>query len=127
MSKAAGCERVLVMLKEQVINLLDDLIQICPDESDLMLVRLYFQVQTGTEELMQDFIKWVYPWKRQIYEKDETFFRDNDHLFGSLPVDKVRKFKQKLQDGTFDAQDKETIWRYFQVFIKLIEQYNKYK
>lgn len=120
-------EKVLAQLLDQVLNLLDDLLSICPDEPDILLVRLFFQNQVDAQLLMDGFIKWVYPWKDHIKTHNEDFFEKNNHIFGPLPTDKVEYFKVKMKDGTFDAQDKEIIWEYFEVFIGLIEQYNKLK
>ena len=120
-------DKVLIKLKEQVLCLIDDLLVICPDESDILLVRIFFDTQVDAEKLMEGFVKWVYPWKGYIKNKNEEYFEKNDHIFGPLPADKVKYFKEKYKDGTFDNDDKETIWAYFQVFIKLVEKYEKLK
>lgn len=120
-------DKILNQLKEQVLNLLDDLLNICPNETDLLLVRVYFETQVEPQVLMDGFIQWVYPWKEQIMHKDEKFFEENDHIFGPLPKGKVDYLKEKMRDGTIDKSDKEIMWQYFQVFISLIEQYRKVK
>jgi hypothetical protein len=120
-------EKILQQLKDQVLNLLDDLISICPKESDILFVRLYFENSMDSQELMDGFIKWVLPWKKQILSNDETFFTQNDHIFGPIPANKIGHFKTKFLDGTFDKSDKKVIFSYFVVFISLIEQYNKLK
>lgn len=119
--------KILDQLREQVLNLLDDLLTICPNEPDILIVRLFFENQIDCEELMKGFIKWVYPWKEFIVKHDEKFFRENDHMFGPLPTDKVKYFKVKYEDGTLTREDKDIMWAYFEVFISLIEQYNKLK
>lgn len=119
--------KVLGQLRDQVLNLLDDLLCICPNEPDILLVRLFFENQVDPETLMKGFVKWVYPWNDYIKEHNEMYFEENEHIFGPLPPDKVQYFKIKMKDGTFDSEDKETIWEYFEVFISLIEQYNKLK
>ena len=119
--------KVLNQLQEQVLNLLDDLLSICPNEPDILLVRLFFESQVDPEMLMKGFITWVYPWKNYIKQHNERYFEENEHIFGPLPVDKVQYFKEKMKDGTFDEDDKEIIWEYFEVFISLVDQYNKLK
>ena len=120
-------DKVLGQLHKQVLNLLDDILAICPDESDILFVRLFFQNQIDSQYLMDEFVHWVYPWKKQILANDLSFFEENDHIFGPLPTDKVRHFKTKLKDGTFDESDIETIWAYFEVFVSLMDQYQKLK
>jgi len=119
--------KVLQQLHAQVLNLLDDLLSICPNEPDILLVRLYFENQVDPQTLMDGFIKWVLPWKDYIVRHDEKYFEENDHMFGPLPASKVEYFKVKMKDGTFDKDDKEAIWAYFDVFLSLMEQYNKVK
>ena len=120
-------EQIVKQLKKQVLNLLDDLLSICPNEPDILLVRLFFENQIDNERLMREFIKWIYPWKDYIINHDERYFWENKHIFGPLPSDKVVYFRKKLVDGTFDQSDKNVIWQYFEVFISLMEQYNKTK
>ncbi len=119
--------KVLGQLRDQVLNLLDDLLSICPNEPDILLVRLFFENQVDSETLMKGFVKWVYPWKNYIKNHNEKYFEENEHIFGPVPADKFQHFKVKMKDGTFDKDDKEIIWEYFEVFISLIEQYNKVK
>lgn len=117
-------DKVLKQLHQQVTNLIDDILTICPDERDLLSIRIFFNLYPEID-LMEGFIKWVYPWKEHIMEKNEDFFKKNTHVFGPLPADKVAHLKTKLYDGTFDEQDKEIMWKYFQVFIRLVEKYKK--
>ena len=121
------CTTVLNQLRDQVLNLLDDLLCICPNEPDILLMRLFFENHVDPITLMNGFITWVYPWKEYIKDRNEYYFEENDHIFGPLPMDKVDYFKTKMVDGTFDSSDKKIIWDYFQVFISLVEQYNKIK
>ena len=106
---------------------MDDLLVICPNEPDILLIRIYFDTQVAPEDLMNGFIKWVYPWKEYIKNRDEKYFTCNDHMFGPLPTSKVAYFKEKFTNGTFNDSDKKVLWDYFTVFISLIEKYNKMK
>ena len=120
-------DRILDQLRDQVLNLIDDLLAVCPNEADILLVRLFFENHVDPKVLMDGFITWVYPWKESIKAHDEKYFEDNEHIFGPLPADKVAHFKTKMKDGTFDEDDKDVIWSYFEVYISLIEQYIKVK
>jgi hypothetical protein len=125
MGSRARIDKVLGQLHSQVLNLLDDLLCICPDESDILLVRIFFENQVDQQLLMDGFVRWVYPWKDHILDHNEDFFNKNDHIFGPLPTDKVSYFKDKMNDGTFDEEDKKVIWEYFEVFVRLIDKYKK--
>lgn len=112
-------------LKKQVVNLLDDFLQIIPEDTDLLMIRIFFETSVNPNTIMEGFIQWVYPWKQQIKDRDEKYFQDNDNMFGPLPLDKVKKIRTMYNDGTFDEEDKEVIWNYFNVFIGLIEKFKK--
>jgi len=117
--------RVCEQLKIQVLNLIDDILIITPNEPDVILIRLFFENQVEPERLMNEFIKWVHPWKDFIKRRDEKFFQDNEHIFGPLPTDKLKYLKKRLNDGTLDPEDKDAIWKYFEVFISLMDKYKK--
>jgi hypothetical protein len=127
MASIRTCNKILEQLKGQVLNFLDDLLSICPNEPDILMVRLFFENQLDSETLMNGFNKWVLPWKSYIKAHDLRYFEDNERIFGPLPPDKIKHFKVKMTDGTFDEDDVKAIWAYFEVFISLIEQYNKVK
>jgi hypothetical protein len=120
-------QEITKQLQNQVLNLIDDLLIVCPNEMDILVVRLFFENQMLPEELMKGFIKWVYPWEQYIRNRDEQYFEKNEYIFGPLPTDKVAHFKRRLQDGTFTPEDKTVIWDYFQVFLDLMNEYNKVK
>ena len=111
-------------LKTQVLLLLEDLLNTCPD-ADIIAARFYFEHGLTSKKIMDGFIQYVYPWKDKIKRHDRTFFEQNDYIFGPLPIDKVAKFKVMLKDGTFDQSDIDTIWAYFDVFISLMDMYKK--
>ncbi len=118
-------DKILRQLQDQVLNLLDDLLIICPNEPDMLLIRLFFENQIDTEALMRGFNQWVYPWKKYIKDHNEEYFEKNNHIFGPVPSKKIQHFKTKFKDGTFNSEDKKVIWAYFEVFISLVEQYEK--
>ena len=117
---------ILKELKQQVLNLLDDLLEILSDESDIVIVRLFFENQLDPYLIMQGFERWVYPWKEEILERNEKFFADADNIFGPVPKEKLVKFKKMYHEGDLiNAEDKAVIWDYFEIYIKLIERYKK--
>lgn len=117
--------KINTQLKEQVLNLLNDLIQICPEEKDIIWLRLYFQIKSS-DEIMKGFNEWVYPWKKEILSKDEKFFTQNNTIFGPLPEEKVKHFKKLLcNQYIFNQDNKDILWEYFQLFINLIDKYKK--
>ena len=121
------CTNLCLELKDQLIRLLDDLIEICPNEPDILKIRFFFEHFTDSEKVMGEFVTWVLPWKTQIKNQDESYFDKNDHIFGPLPADKVQYFKKLYRSGILDNEDKKVIWDYLNVFIELSEKYRKLK
>jgi hypothetical protein len=119
-------DNILNALKEQVLNLLNDLMEIFPEETDIMLTRLFFETQADPQLVMDGFIKWVYPWKEQIINSNEEFFEKSERIFGPIPADKVIRFKKMWKENLLSDDDKKIVWSYFNVYIKCIERYKKY-
>jgi hypothetical protein len=116
-------EQLERQLKTQVLNLVDDLIEICPDDYEIVLIKGFLDQMVDEEELMKSFIEHVIPWKNEIQNRDEDFFKNNEHVFGLLPEAKVKHFKNLWVTNFFDNDDKRVIWDYFTVYIKLATQH----
>lgn len=112
-------------LKEQILNLIDDLIEILPKEQDILLARIFFEFQDD-EKIMKGFQKFVLPQRKYIEEKDERYFTENDYIFGDLPKDKVKHFKYLYEkENVLSTEDKNVIWQYFQLFLNICDNYKK--
>jgi hypothetical protein len=118
-------EKTLQALKAQVLNLLNDLMEIFPDENDILLTRLFFETQADPQIIMDGFIKWVYPWKKKILEKNEEFFDRAERIFGPIDPGKIKRFKIMWKNGELSDDEKVIVWKYFEVYIKLIDKYLK--
>ena len=69
------------------------------------------------------FLVHVYVYKKQILEKDESFFLDNDYN-DIVKKDKGIIFMNSLKQywNILGESNKNNIWLYFQVLIKLCEK-----
>ena len=66
------------------------------------------------------------PLQDMVKRRDEDFILNHNILFEKFDehkTSKVNYFKNMWTSGTLDARDKETIWRWFQVFIYLGNKY----
>ena|SRR3989304_8370085 len=118
-------EVLITQFKKQILNLINDLQEVFPEETDLLLINLFLDTAIDPKELIDGFEVWVYPWKPQIVKRDDKFFKENDHCFGPLPKNKVDKIRNMWFNGSFDESDKNTLWNYFEIYIKIIEKYKK--
>jgi len=104
------------MLKEQVINLLEDMYTVLPQEKNILLAKAALDLTPSTF-LINKFISHVYPHKNKIEDRDRDFFK-SDFNFGSF------KYLQTIlshKDLTDD--DINIIWSYWDSFISIMEQY----
>ena len=117
---------LLVLLKNQLINFLDELIDSFPRESDFVIFRIFLSNQIPIEEVMNYIANTLLPLQDMIKTKDDNFFLNNNILFGDFNSDKMRKvnhFKELWQSTEIDKEDRNVIWRWFSSFINIASKY----
>jgi hypothetical protein len=102
---------------------LDELQQILPEEKDIIIFKSQVDVtiMINPNKILQSFIKYAYPYKQHIMEKNESFFLGNgvsvkqDYISDAIHLTEL--WKTKLSDA-----NKEVVWKYFQVMIIIAEK-----
>lgn len=121
--------KILQDFKEQMKLLLDDLIEVFPQEGDLVVLRVFLVDQLSIQEVMYNFIVHILgKWKEKVKKRDATFFLENDDPFGSMPAgaqNKVGHFRRMWLSPNLDKEDRNMIWEYFDVFLRLADQYKR--
>lgn len=121
-------DKIIVQFKNHLIEFLDELIEQFPSETGFVLGRLFLKDQIPPERIMHVFIKDVLPHKQRIADRDQDFFlKHTPSLFNGLDPSNVNHFSQLWRSNQLDAGDREAIWRWFDVFVMLVEQYQKKK
>lgn len=120
MAKTSSAAR---QLKEQLINFIDDITEICPNDYHLPIIRAVVYTSFEANEIADSFVEHVLPFEKHIKARNVDFFEKNDHIFGPLPQDKVEHFRTLWFSGHFDINDKTVIWDYFSVFIDLCKKH----
>ncbi len=108
-----------------IIGFLDELMKILPEEKNIKV----FKSQLSTVEFLDEkkiiksFIQYGYPYKKQILEKDSSFFLkegnvkiEGDYMSEALQL--KRLWQTKLSDD-----NKEVVWKYFKVLVLICEKY----
>lgn len=117
------------LLHSELLNFADRLEDMLDDHNistdDLTYVRFYI-VNMTPYQAMQHVIEQILPWKKQIELHDETFFYRNKRIFGKLPDNKVNYFSDVLTK-TFNQEDKNEVWQFFDAFVAMAEEYKKNK
>ena len=130
----------LQRFNSQLENLLNDLIRIFPENKNIKVYREKFLLakSANPQLILLVFLKYVYPYKQQVQDKNEQFFL-SDHLTNEISNNEdVKKDSEsdseyiitqalgikKLWTRMSDEQ-KETLWKYFKVLMVLCERYVK--
>lgn len=118
---------ILRTFKNNLISFLDELIQLFPNDANLVIVRIAVKDNIGitTDKIMEYFISYVLPLKQKILSKEDSFFTEGKSLFGMLPDDKANIIKNAWLYGNLDQTDKDCIWDWAKAFVTIAERYQK--
>ena len=108
-------------------NLINDLILVFPDYNTLLIFKEKFLLLKSSNPriIMTYFKNTVFQYKEQINNKDNKFFLDKDYdedvdiESRQWALDEVLNLKVLWKNLTED--NKDTVWFYFQILIKLCE------
>lgn len=115
---------VLMLFKEKLAAFIDALIELLPNEGDLILLKIMFQTQIPLEQAMQIFSARIMPYAELVEARDERFFLETTDLFAGIRRDKVSYFKDIWQSPDMSEENKKVLWDWFNFFLKLAKKYN---
>ncbi len=122
--------QILIQFKNSLISFIDELIEQFPQEPDLIILRIFLKDQIPIEDVMNKFIyninKNDQELKKCIIDRNELFFLESD-VFESISKSKSINFKKLWRSGNLDIEEKETVWKWIDSFVKLSDLYNKAK
>lgn len=118
---------ILTKFNEQLINFLQEMCNLFPNDKKLstFLFTVDLMKKANPRALMEQFKQYVYPFKKQILDKDESFFINNtfsDSIENQSNMSEMLRIKQIWKSGDLTTHDKECIWNYFKVFIYLLDK-----
>jgi|APFre7841882793_1041355.scaffolds.fasta_scaffold00273_6 hypothetical protein len=120
--------RILAQFKSSLISFMDELITLLPDESDFIIGRMFISDSVNIEDVIKAFSLKIYEnddlLKKMIKTRDESFFLKNN-VFSYFGDSKVNKFKDIWMQGRLDQEDKDTIWKWVDIFVVLTDKYYK--
>lgn len=120
---------ILQRFKVSLVRFLDQLIEWMPEERDLIATRILVNDQVPIEEVMIKFVNNLFVHKDSILNKDERFFFVNEvRIFQSVKDQRhVNILKTLWTSSLFTKEDKEKVWSWLILFIKLTGAYIKNK
>jgi hypothetical protein len=122
---------ILKKFKDSLINFVEALIEQFPNESDFYLLRLVIN-DAPTEATMCNVGRSIVPHSDMIISRNEIFFLEEcgKILKNSAGVNiensKIDHFKKIWTSPILTDEDREQIWRWFKLFLKLSKEYQKY-
>ena len=116
---------IMSLFKKNMLDFIDELVEQYPKEGDLIVIRFFLSEQTPIESLIEQFISRVLPHRDKIAKRNESFFIENDNIFGASPKDKVIHFKKLYT--TMNGEDRKTLWAWFDSFVSLADKYMSIK
>jgi hypothetical protein len=122
--------QILSQFKNSLISFFDELIELFPEESDLIMIRIFLKDQIPIMEVMNilnfNINKNDAKLKIQMEQHNEQFFLENNFLDG-IDKNKVLHFKKLWKSPRLDSEDKAMIWKWIDSFLIMINKYNKLK
>lgn len=121
---------LLIQLKTQMVNFLDELIESFPREPDFVIFRIFVKDQIPIADIMNYIAVKLVPLQDMIKARDESFFLNNNVLFEKFDEKKssrVNHFRRLWMSPNVDKEDKTIIWQWFDSFIYLAKKYLEVK
>ncbi len=124
---------VLQIYKANVLKFLDSLVELFPEESDMIVMRILFETQVPIEESMRRFSsrllspmvigeETILP-AELIRKRNDKFFLQNVDFFQGVDKSKIIRWRQLWQSKRLDSGDRNAIWSWLDLFLGLAEMY----
>jgi hypothetical protein len=112
---------------QQLDSFINELCIIFPKNSDILLLREKYNLlkSANSKLIVEYFVQYVYPHKDKILAQDESFFLEGggqEELKGNSGL-RFRDNIKTLWLNEMSDQNKDTICKYFKVFVILCEKY----
>lgn len=115
------------VLLTQIDNFINELCTIFQNNGEMLLFREKYNLVRGVNSnlVIEYFITYIYPFKKNIMNKEESFFLDGGGQ-EELKDKSGLKFRDSIKTlwiTQLSEENKEIIWKYFKIFILLCEKY----
>jgi hypothetical protein len=119
------------LFKDRLEAFLNVLIDQFPKEKDLVIFQLAVRGNMlDMEVALREFSKTILPHKHMVLNKNEDFFltKCKTLLSGTdIKSDQVDHFKRFWLSDTLTAEDRENLWKWFRLFLKIATEYDSLK
>lgn len=113
--------------KNSLLQFMDELIEQYPTYPTLVMVRIVIKDQIAPVKVIEKFVTEMLPYSSFITSRNELIFSDLNVIYKScfgIKKDKeIKNFKKLWRNS--DNDNKETIWQWFDFFLKMSQKYHK--
>ena len=115
----------------QIVKFLDELIDQFPEScAEFVIIRIFVKDQIPLADVLGRFISEVLPFKKVIKNRDSNFFLESRVIYDAVGgsqagADNVNQLKILWESERLDDEDRETIWKWMDLFVLLAERYFK--
>jgi len=112
--------KILNLFKKNVIGFISELILQFPEDSDLLILKLFLENQVDMDRLITGFKKYFTNEtnSKMFDDRNEDFFISNNP-FTRISSTKFDKLKTIWQSESIGDDDRLVIWNWFELFKKL--------
>lgn len=117
--------KLMYEFRKILISFLDELIEQFSDETDLYIIRIFFSDQVPIYDILGRFIRDLLPLKPIVDNRQQKFFLENDIFYSQkgVSMNKVNHFRELWLSEKLDDSDRETIWKWMDILMKIGNQY----
>ena len=119
------------LFKDRLEAFLNVLIDQFPKEKDLVIFQLAVRGNMlDMEDALKGFARVILPHKDMVLNKDEEFFLTKCASLVSgtdIKSDQVDHFKRIWTSNTLTEEDRENLWKWFRLFLKIATEYDSLK
>ena len=124
-------QQILTIFKDKVIDFFEALIEQFPNEEDFIFLRLVIN-DAPVEKVITAVSIAILPYSDMILNKNEKFFLEKcSDILKNIPninIEnmKIDHFRKIWLSTALTNEDRETLWEWFKLFVKLAKQYEIY-
>ena len=119
-----GQFEILSSFKKQGLAFMDSLIEIFPEQPNLISARMLFENHLPIEDIMAKFSTRVLPNIKMIEERRDKFFLSEEDLFTGSKKDKLFDWAMLWKSKRLNNDDRIVLWQWIDVFVLLAQQWD---
>lgn len=112
---------ILTNFRKSLIDFFDSLIEIFPEEKQLIIYRIALK-NAPVEEVMKHFVVNIYPHRDMIKNKENKFFTEVN-LLGAVGGDENNYMKNIWCCPDLQQSDKDSVWKWMEKFVGCVKKY----